>query len=487
MKITLKPAQKIHANLSFAHLVKDLPSSHLSEEENAFLANLQKRNPEQLFFAVPRLGQLVAVILVSKETDPDVRTEECRRAGSKLADQLAEYRTGDCYLAAGDDVPFEHLTAMAEGLMLASYRFLPYLTGKNAEKQAFPEITLHVVHPDANQQALDKLTLIVRYTCFARDLVNEPPFTMNAGSFAERIAAEAARLGIRTEILGKNRIETLKMGGLLAVNRGSVDPPTFTILEYLPDNPANDRPVVLVGKGVIFDTGGMNLKTGSFMDGMKSDKAGAATMAAVTMAVAALQLPVHIVTLIPATDNRVDGNALLPGEVITMHDGTTVEVKNTDAEGRLILADALSYAKKLKPLLVIDAATLTGAAMRAIGHYGVVAMEEKAREAMSLLKTSGSEVYERIAEFPMWKEYDEQLRSDIADVSNLGSGNGGAITAARFLARFTDFPFIHLDIAGPAFIEKKEHYAPKGGTGTGVRLLIRFISNFIQHPSLHKQ
>jgi leucyl aminopeptidase len=487
MKITLKVAQKIPSDQSFACLVKDLPSPHISDEENLWVATLLKRNPEQKTFFLPRLGKIAVIILVNQENDPHAITEECRKGGSRMADQVAELAIDKLYLTSQEGLPFGLLAAVSEGLMLGSYRFLPYLSPKSADKQAFPAVTVSLVHPDALQKTLDELTLIVRYTFFARDLVNEPPFTMDATTFAERVANEATHVGIRAEILSKGRIEALKMGGLLAVNRGSVDPPTFTILEYLPDKPKNDRPIILVGKGVIFDTGGMNLKTGSFMDGMKSDKAGAATVAAVTMAIAALKLPIHLVTLIPATDNRVDGNALLPGEVITMHDGTTVEVKNTDAEGRLILADALSYAKRLKPLLAIDAATLTGAAMRAIGHYGIVAMQEKAEEPMTLLKTSGNEVFERIAEFPMWKEYDEQLRSDIADVANLGSGNGGAITAARFLARFTDYPFIHLDIAGPAFIDKKEHYIPKGGTGTGVRLLVRFLSDFIKQPTLIKQ
>jgi leucyl aminopeptidase len=281
--------------------------------------------------------------------------------------------------------------------------------------------------------------------------------------------------GIKVEVLNKNKIEALKMGGLLAVNKGSTEPPTFTIMEYKPAKARNKKPVVLVGKGVVFDTGGSNLKTGSFMDNMKCDMAGSATMAATILAVARLGLPVHVIGLMPATDNRIDANAIAPGDVITISNGTTVEVLNTDAEGRLILADALTYAKKYKPSLVITAATLTGAASRAIGRYGVVAMQQNAESEMEALKTSGMKVYERIAEFPFWDEYGDLIKSDVADIKNIGGIDAGMITAGKFLAHFVEAPFIHLDIAGPAFIEKKDQYRTAGGTGIGVRLLVDFL------------
>jgi leucyl aminopeptidase len=230
-----------------------------------------------------------------------------------------------------------------------------------------------------------------------------------------------------------------------------------------------------VGKGVVYDTGGLNLKTGTYMENMKMDMAGAATMASVMFAAAKANLPLYLIALIPATDNRLNGNAYASGDVITMHNGTTVEVINTDAEGRLILADALSYAQKYNPQLVINAATLTGSAQRAIGKYGIVAMQSKADKFMEDLKTGGNRTYERIAEFPFWDEYGELLKSDIADLKNLGPSEAGMITAGKFLEKFTDYPFIHLDIAGVAFAEKRDSYRNTGGTGTGVRLLFEFV------------
>ena len=270
-----------------------------------------------------------------------------------------------------------------------------------------------------------------------------------------------------------------RSGGLLAVNRGSIDPPTFSILEYKPSKKVNKKPVVLVGKGVVYDTGGLSLKpTKGSMDEMKSDMAGAATVAGAIYAAAKAELPVHIIGLIPATDNRPDGNAYAPGDVITMHDGSTVEVLNTDAEGRMILADALSYAKKYKPELVIDAATLTGSAQRAVGKHAIVAMGNAESLWMQKLAQSGDSVYERIVEFPFWDEYADDMKSDIADQKNIGGANAGAITAGKFLEKFTDYPYIHMDIAGVAFLGEKFSYHGKGGTGIGVRLLFDFLKNY---------
>jgi leucyl aminopeptidase len=230
---------------------------------------------------------------------------------------------------------------------------------------------------------------------------------------------------------------------------------------------------------VVYDTGGLSLKpTPNSMDMMKCDMGGAAAVIGTMVAVAKNKLPYHVVVLVPATDNRPGGNAYVPGDVIKMYNGKTVEVLNTDAEGRMILADALSYADKYQPELVIDVATLTGAAANAIGHYGVVAMGNTPENTMNKLKESGNNTFERIVEFPFWEEYNEQLKSSIADLTNLGNGAGGAITAGKFLEHFTNAPYIHLDIAGPAFIKKQINYHPQGGTGVGVRLLYDFIKNY---------
>ncbi len=281
--------------------------------------------------------------------------------------------------------------------------------------------------------------------------------------------------GFRVEVLNRKKIEALRMGGLLAVNRGSVDPPAFNILEWEPEDAVNGKPVILVGKGIVFDTGGLSLKpTLKSMDYMKSDMAGAAVVATTIYAAARNKLPIHLVGLIPATDNRPDGNAYVPGDVITMFDGTTVEIKNTDAEGRLILADTLSYAKKYDPSLVIDVATLTGAATIISGPYATIAMGNSAGDIQKLEQT-GNEVYERIIELPLWEEFAKSLKSSVADMNNLGSREAQTSVAGKFLEHFTDYPWIHLDIAGVAFLEEKDSYRPQGGTGIGTRLLYNFL------------
>lgn len=210
---------------------------------------------------------------------------------------------------------------------------------------------------------------------------------------------------------------------------------------------------------------------------MKADMGGGAAVAGAMYAIAKNKLPVHVIGLVPATDNRLNNNAYVPGDVVTMHSGKTVEVLNTDAEGRMILADALSYAQKYKPELVIDLATLTGASMRALGHIGTAAMGTAEKNSMEQLKSSGEEVYERIAEFPFWDEYGDMIKSDIADIKNIGGPVAGSITAGKFLEHFTDYPWIHLDIAGPAILDGKDAYRTKGGSGVGVRLLYNFFRN----------
>ncbi len=488
MNIQVTIEEKLEKGISFAILAdgsKALKSRLLTNAEKQDLEKRRKASPGSNFFLVPRTGQLVAVAFTESPGDLGGALESCRRAGSKLSDLLQEHKVNKVYLT-GNNIGFDEVVAFSEGLILASYRFLKYYSETNYSKKRHPLSDVMLVHNRADRKVVEEMEVVTRYTMMARDLVNEPAMAFSAVSMAEHIVSKASRTSIKSEILTRGRIEALKMGGILAVNRGSIDPPAFTIMEYSPANAVNSRPVVLVGKGLIFDTGGMNLKTGSYMDGMKSDMAGAAVIAATILSVATLGIPLHTIALLPSTDNRVNGNAMVPGDVITMHDGTTVEVNNTDAEGRLILADALSYAKKYKPMLAIDAATLTGAAARAIGPYGIVAMHQNASKQFEVLKTAGEETCERIAEFPMWKEYEELLKSDIADLSNIGGATAGAITAAKFLAHFTDYPFIHLDIAGTSFMDKRHHYIPKGGSGTGVRTLVKFLTYLAQRKNINE-
>jgi leucyl aminopeptidase len=422
-------------------------------------------------------GRLVIVVPKPVNKGDKARyTEAVRKAGASLVPVFNDEKAASVSLADTEDKA-EDLLAFAEGLALANYQFLNYKV-KDREKETNALRELEIVSKTLKEAALERLRITTEATCIARTLVNEPVSTLDAVQLSKEFQKLGKDAGFRVEVLNKSKIESLKMGGLLGVNKGSDTPPTFTIMEYKPARPRNKKPIVLVGKGVVYDTGGYNLKPGNSMETMKCDMAGAAAVGAAIWAVAKAKLPVHVIALVPATDNRINGSAYVAGDILTMYSGLTVEMLNTDAEGRLILADALAYGEQFNPELVLEFSTLTGAAMVAIGHPGVVCMGTASDAVKSKLKNSGRNVYERLAEFPFWEEYDELIKSDIAEIKNIGGAFGGAITAGKFLAHFVKSPFMHFDIAGPAFLGTKDGYRTKGGTGVGVRLLFDYLSNY---------
>lgn len=364
---------------------------------------------------------------------------------------------------------------VAEGLVLSNYQFIHYL--KSAEEKKNKLANVYVIGKFEPLQ-IERLNNTLKAVFWARNMVNEPVSFLTATQLADEIKLLGDEAGFSVKTLEKLHIEALKMGGLLAVNKGSIEPPTFTIIEYKPKKSINKKPIVLVGKGVVYDTGGLSLKpTPGSMDLMKSDMAGAACMAATIYGAALSKLNVHLIGLIPATDNRPGLNAYTPGDIITMYDGTTVEVLNTDAEGRMILADALAYSEKLNPELVINAATLTGAAVAAIGTKAACVMGNAKQKSFNSLIDSGTHVHERLVQLPFWDDYFDEMKSSIADLKNIGGRYAGMITAGKFLEHFVKAPFIHLDIAGPSFLETADNYKGKGGTGFGVRLLLQFLQN----------
>ena len=369
------------------------------------------------------------------------------------------------------------IEAFTEGLLLSFYSFDKYKTKKESgEKKNYPSKLLLYGGPDDKE--LKWLTDLTDSVYLIRDLINEPVNHLNAPALAEEIKKIGNIAGFKVEVLNKGKIDALKMGGLLAVNKGSIDPPVFCILEWKPGNALNANPLVLVGKGVVYDTGGLNIKTGDYMDNMKADMAGAAAVAGVLYTIARTGIPLHVIGLIPATDNRPGGNAYTQGDIITMYNKMNVEVGNTDAEGRLILADAISYASKFKPELIIDIATLTGSASMTFGIQAIAVMGNADRKYFKLLEECGNEVYERTAELPFWEEYGELIKSDIADIKNVGGREAGAITAGKFLENFAEYPLIHMDIAGPGSLKKDDFYRLKDGPGSGVRLLSTFLKKY---------
>ena len=376
--------------------------------------------------------------------------------------------------------------ALVEGARLGGYRFDTYRTAADAPPDV--RLSLHgdTDDPEALDEALVAADAIAQATNLARDLVNLSPDEKVPEMLADRMAELAEAVGLSVDVWDMDRIHEAGMGGLLGVNRGSLDEARFAVFEHAPEGAEDSAPVVLVGKGVTFDTGGLSLKpTKGSMDKMKADMGGAAAVFGAIYGAAELGLSVRVVALIPMTDNRPGVRAVVPGDVLRMHGGTTVEVMNTDAEGRLILADALSYARELTPRLVVDVATLTGAQGVALGERVAALVvrpgeEELTEQIRAASDASGDVVWP----LPLFAHYAEQLKSPVADLSNVGGPMAGTITAAAFLDHFTRasdgepaYPWAHLDIARPSFLDAAYGYQPIGGTGFGVRLLIRLLED----------
>lgn len=478
MYTSIQKTKTLDLNLDTLYLVNsfdDINATIFSYEELTFIENESKNN-KKTSFSFNRFTHWDYIEIVKEKENHFHFLESLRVLADKYIGVFNEARLETIGVHSEAFAADESL-AFAEGLALANYQFNKYKTDKDAKFNTLQSVLLQ--NKSLTNSQIEELNIVNEATLTARTLVNEPVNFMNAPQLAKEIEMLAKDSGAKVETLGKSKIEALKMGGLLAVNKGSIDPPTFSIFEWKPKNAVNEKPLVFVGKGVVYDTGGLNIKVSDFMNNMKADMGGAAAVAGALFAIAKAKLPIHVIGLVPATDNRLNNNAYVSGDVITMFNGMTVEVLNTDAEGRMILADALAYAQKYDPELVIDLATLTGAAAHAIGKYGIVAMGSKNEDFLADLKISGEQTGERLVEFPFWEEYEDLLKSEIADMTNLGGPEGGAITAGKFLEKYTDYPYIHLDIAGPALVEKRFNYRGVGGTGVGVRLLFDFAKRQI--------
>ena len=368
--------------------------------------------------------------------------------------------------------------AIVEGVLLGLYQFTPFKTVDRDKIKDVEEFTIVEEKEKiltAIRSAAGTARTIADAVCYARDLVSTPGNELTPTDLSNK-AREIAmkRRRIKVKVLDVGDMKELVMNALLGVSRGSHEPAKFIILEYSGGS-KTDPPLALVGKGLTFDSGGISIKPSEKMDEMKSDMAGGAAVMGTIRAAADLGLPVNLVGLIPATENLPGGGAYKPGDILKSLSGKTIEVINTDAEGRIILADALTYAGRFKPAAIIDLATLTGACIVALGEHviGMMGNDDKMKER---IRQAGEKTGERVWELPLWEEYQELIKSDVADYKNAGGRPAGTITAAVFLSKFVDkYPWVHLDIAGPAWQSKESPYIPKGASGVGVRLLIELL------------
>lgn len=360
-----------------------------------------------------------------------------------------------------------------EGIKLGNYTFNKYKTDKKSPSK----MKINFAPPSKHIKiAIENGDKLIKSVDFAKELSNEPAITLTPLELVKQTKKVLSPLGIKVTAMNTTELKKRKMNSLLAVAEGSDNPPYLMILHYNPANKSS-RKIALVGKGVTFDSGGYSIKPSDSMIEMNADMAGASTVIGTVMAAAKLNLQVEIIGVIPTVENMISGRAYKPGDIISTSSGKTIEVKNTDAEGRLILADALEYASKLKPDEIIDFATLTGAVVVALGEFtaGLFTKSDKIAETLT---SSGERTFERVWRLPFWDDFNEGLKSELADTSNLGPRWGGAITAGKFLEKFVnpDIPWAHVDLAGPALKHKFRSYTEKYNTGFGVRLMIDYLS-----------
>ncbi len=423
------------------------------------------------------------VLLVGLGAYHELTVEKVRQGAGHAAKHVRDIGLKTATFLIPDEVPDagNMVQAAAEAILLSLYQFNQHKTvQENDDEKALESITF-LAESEPSQPTVERAVhrgqTIAEGTILARDLSNQPANHLTPTQLAEKAEAVAADSGLRCEVFDKATLEEKGFRTLLAVAQGSVEEPRFIILEYTPEGEGQDT-VVLVGKGITFDTGGISLKPGKGMHEMKHDMSGAAAVLGAMKAVGQLKPDLHVIGVIAATENMPSGTAIKPGDVVTSYGGKTIEILNTDAEGRLVLADALGWTAQYNPQGVVDLATLTGAVITCLGHIAAGAMGTDPG-LMDKVKAAAEKTHERVWELPLWDDYDEGIKSKVADVQNIGDGTAGTIAGGAFLKKFVeDYPWVHLDIAGTAWGMKGSTYIPEGASGYGVRLLVQLVEDW---------
>jgi leucyl aminopeptidase len=408
--------------------------------------------------------------------------ETVRLAAAQAVQKAQELKLTSFAMSPGESVPLPPAVsaqAFAEGAELGAYSYLRYKTGEGDQRAAIERVT--VFTPGAEEQLRAGIAVgqaVARGQIYARDLANGPGNAVTPAVLGEEATALGQRLGLRVTVLDKAQLVEGGFGGILAVGQGSANEPRFIVMEH--GAAAEGAPTIcLVGKGITFDSGGISIKPADGMDNMKMDMGGAAAVFGAMQAAAELRLPLHVVGIVCAAENMPSSTSYRPGDIVTTLSGKTIEVLNTDAEGRIVLADGLFYAQRYNPAAVVDLATLTGAVMVALGPHAI-GMMGTSQELADRLSRAGEAAGERVWQLPLWDEYRDMMKSEIADLKNTGGRFGGAITAGGFLAAFAgEMPWVHLDIAGTAWVDRpaKAHQS-RGATGIGVRLLVELLRGY---------
>jgi leucyl aminopeptidase len=424
-------------------------------------------------------GPMKKIMLLGLGKKDKFNNEIARIVSAKAAVKVREMGISEFSILLFSNLDDGLIEAISEGVGLSLYSFNRYKTNDNKDELKINRVTILInAEMTSIQSIVDKTSLLVEAVNFARDLSNLPPNDCSPSQLANIALSIATEYGLKSRIVERYEMESMGLNGIVSVGKGSQYPPKLIILEYHGSND-DKRPYLLVGKGVTFDTGGISLKDSDKMDEMKFDKSGGCDVIAVMKAVASLKLPVNVIGLIPSVENMPSSTSYRPGDIIKMYNGKTVEVLNTDAEGRLILADALAFGiSTYNPKAVIDLATLTGACIIALGT-NVAAVIGTNKKFIEELHNISERTGEKFWELPLYEEFSEQIKSYVADIKNIGGRPGGAITAASFLSNFTNgLPWMHIDIAGTAWTQEgtyERSYNPKGATGFGIRTLVKLL------------
>jgi leucyl aminopeptidase len=444
----------------------------LTDVERSWVGSQFEHNKDLVH--INRYDKQIYILSVPSKKQAWQTSESLRCSGADVLKMLNTLKQGSVSVVnmTGDSGV---LVDVVEGMYLASYQFIKYVS--EYDKKLNSVKLINVV--DADTDIFNGLINLWDSVGEVKTLVNEPAISLSTVDYVDYLRKMCGNCGITLDVFDKEWLVDNGMGGILSVNMGSVDPPYLCSMEWKPDGHINSKPIVLIGKGIMYDTGGLSLKPSSSMETMKSDMGGSAAVTGVMRAIALNNIPLNVIALIPMTDNIPGPNAYAPGDVIKMHSGIFVEVLNTDAEGRMLLADALSFAKKFDPHIVIDIATLTGSARAAVGENASVIMGTAEQKYINDIIECGLSVHERLVQFPLWYDYGDMIKSDIADINNTGGLLAGAITAGKFLEKFTSYPWMHIDIGGSAYNTKGGDYRGKGATGMGVRLLYSFLNTCV--------
>ena len=489
-KIIYKPL-----SISIKYLINEKKlSGSLNNLEKIFnikLSSLQKRNflsedGTEIRISKPS-GKPDAIIMSKVKIDKNFNSDFFRNHLAGKINNLEGEELQNLHIFIPSYKPFKHYfenesyfyQTFVEGLMLGNYKFDKYMLSKKSLKKLI--VLLYADNEKLLKDTINKVILLMEGVNFTRELQNEPANSLRPSDIAFKVKSKLREAGIRVTIFDEKELKKRKMGGLLAVGQGSSNKSRLIVLNYRPRTKSKGkkkiRKIALVGKGVTFDSGGISIKPANNMGEMKADMSGAALVAGSMLAVAKAKLPVEILGVIPVAENMLSGESMRPGDIVVTASGKSIEVDNTDAEGRIILADALDYTSKQKPDVIIDFATLTGACVVALGSVasGLFTKDDKLADA---IYKSGMNTYDRVWRMPMWDDYNKLIESKVADVHNTGPRWAGAITAAKFLEHFVDekIPWAHIDIAGPAFPSETNNYSKTYMTGYGVRLMFDYIA-----------